>query len=55
MSFNPIKQIKQHIKELFLTNIRGDERRNDEELECIQFGICTLQVKSPRSEELFFR
>ena len=55
MSFNPFKPIIQKIQELFFSNFSKKIRRNDEELECLQFGICTVQIKSPRSEELFFR
>ena len=55
MSFNLFKPLMQNIKGFFLSNISKHEELNDEELECLQFGICTVQVKSPRSEELFFR
>ena len=54
MSFNPFKPLIQSIEKLFLTNISMKNQRNDEELECLQFGICSIQTKSPRSEELFF-
>ena len=55
MSFNPFKALIQKIQEIFDNNISKNEKRNDEELECLHFGICTVQVESPRSEELFFR
>ena len=54
MSFNPLKPLIQNIKELFLSNFSMKNQRNDEDLECLQFGICSLQTKSPRPEELFF-
>ena len=54
MSFNPFKPFIQNVQDLFHINNPRDEQRNDEELECLQFGICALQVKSPRPEELFF-
>tara|TARA_Y100001968_G_scaffold12304_1_gene10213 strand:- start:570 stop:737 length:168 start_codon:yes stop_codon:yes gene_type:complete len=54
MSFNPLKPLIQNIKELFPRNIPKEMQGKDEELECLQFGICTVQVKSPRTEELFF-
>ena len=55
MTFNPFKPLIQDIKEFFLDNAYKDNERNDQELECLQFGICAVQVESPRSEELFFR
>ena len=55
MSFNPLKPLSQKIQELFLRNLSKDNQRNDKDLECLQFGICTLQIQSPRPEELFFR
>ena len=54
MSFNPCKPLIQNIQELFLTNISMKNHRNDEVLECLQFGICSIQIKSPRLEELFY-
>ena len=47
MSFNPFKPLIQNIKELFLCNNSKGELRNDKELECLQFGICAVQVQSP--------
>ena len=55
MFFNPLNPLFQKIKELFIRNFSKQERRNDEELECLQYGICGVQIESPRSEELFFR
>ena len=55
MSFNPFKLFIQTIQERFARNISKYKQRNDEETECIQFAICSVQVRSPRSEELFFR
>ena len=55
MYFNPFKPLIHKFKELFLCNIPKQKKLNDEELECLQFGMCTVQVKSPRPEELFFR
>ncbi len=54
MSFNPFKPLIQRIEKLFFTDISMNNQRNDEDLECLQFGICSIQTKSPRSEELFF-
>ena len=54
MSFNPFRPFIKNIQRLFLINIAREEQRNDEQLECLQFGICAVQVKSPRPEELFF-
>ena len=55
MSFNPFKALIQNIQELFFTNIQNEKQRKDEEQECLQFGICAVQVQSPRPEELYFR
>ena len=55
MSFNTFKALIQNIQELLLTNISMKNQRNNEDLECLQFGICSIQTKSPRPEELFFR
>ncbi len=55
MSINPIKPLIQNIQNVFLRNISKNEEINDEELECLQFGICTVQVQSPKPEELYFR
>ena len=54
MSFNPFKPLIQSIQKLFVTNISIKNQRKDEDLECLQFGICSIQTKSPRSEELYF-
>ena len=55
MSFNPFKPLTQKCQELFHSSITKGEERNDEELECLQFGICAVRVQSPRPEELYFR
>ena len=55
MSFNPFKPLIQNIQELFFTNIQTEKQRKDEDQECLQFGICSVQTKSPRPEELYFR
>ena len=55
MPFNPLKFLIKKIQELFVSNISEHKQRKDKELECLQFGICTVQVQSPRPEELFFR
>ena len=44
MSFNPFKPLIQNIQELFCTNIQTEKQRKDEEQECLQFGICTVQA-----------
>ena len=54
MSFNPFKPLIQNIQELFFTNIQNENHRKVEDQECLQFGICAVQAKSPRPEELFF-
>tara|TARA_B100001029_G_scaffold161461_1_gene150214 strand:+ start:588 stop:752 length:165 start_codon:yes stop_codon:yes gene_type:complete len=54
MSFNQFKFFIQNIQELFLINNPTEMQIKDEELECLQFGICNVQIKSPRPEELFF-
>ena len=53
MSFNPFRPLIQNVQELFINNLSRNQQRNDEELECLQFGICAIQVQSPRPEELF--
>ena len=55
MPFNPLKFLIKKLQVLFVSNISEHKQRNDKELECLQFGICTVQVQSPRPEELFFR
>ncbi len=55
MSFNPFKPLMQKIQELFVTNMSMKNHKNDEDMECLQFGICSIQTKSPRPEELYFR
>lgn len=54
MSFNPFKPIIQNIQALFLINVQTEKQRKDDEQECLQFGICTVKVQSPRPEELYF-
>ena len=54
MSFNPFKSLIQNIQELFFTNIQPEKQRKEEDQECLQFGICGVQVPSPRPEELYF-
>ena len=54
MSFNPFKPLTQKIQKLLLTNIQTEKQRKDEDQECLQFGICTVQAQSPRPEELYF-
>ena len=55
MSFIPFKPLIQNIQNVFLRNISKSKQINDEELECLQFGICAVRVKSPKPEELYFR
>ena len=54
MSFNPFKPLIQNIQELFFTNIQTEKQRKEEDQECLQFGICSVQTPSPRPEELYF-
>jgi len=54
MSFNPFKPLIQNIQALLLSNIQTEKQQKDEEQECLQFGICRVQAKSPRPEELYF-
>ncbi len=54
MSFNPFKPLTQNIQELFLIHSQTEKQRNDEEQECLQYGICAVQAQSPRPEELYF-
>ena len=54
MSINPFKHLIHIIQSLFLRNIQTEKQRNDEEQECLQFGICAVQAQSPRPEELYF-
>tara|TARA_Y100001968_G_scaffold303131_1_gene317034 strand:- start:1040 stop:1207 length:168 start_codon:yes stop_codon:yes gene_type:complete len=55
MFFNPFQPLTQNIQDIFHSSISKDDERKDEKMECLQFGICAVQVKSPRPEELFFR
>ena len=55
MHFNPFKSLIQNIRNFFLNNISKGKKRNDAEIECLQFGICAVELHSPRPEELFFR
>ncbi len=55
MSFNPFKPLILNIKALLLSNVQTEKQQKDEEQECLQFGICGVQVQSPRPEELYFR
>ena len=54
MPFNPLKFLIKKIQKLFVTNISEQKQRNDKELECLQFGICAVQVQSHTQDELFF-
>ena len=55
MSFNPFKPLIHNIQSLFINNIQTEKQLKNNEQECLQFGICAIQVKSPRPEELSFR
>ena len=44
MSFNRFKPLIQNIQELFFTKIQNEKQRNDEDQECLQFGICAVQT-----------
>ena len=54
MPLNPFKPLIKIIQALFLNNIQTKKRRKDEDEECLQFGICAMEAKSPRPEELYF-
>ena len=54
MSLNPFKRLIHNIQTIFLSNIQTEKQREDEEQECLQFGICGVQAQSPRPEELYF-
>ncbi len=54
MSFNPFKPLIHYIQAIFISNIRIEKQRKDDEQECLQFGICAVQAQSPRPEELYF-
>ena len=54
MSFNPFKPVIHNIKAIFNSNLQTEKQRKDDEQECLQFGICAIQAKSPRPEELSF-
>ncbi len=54
MSINPFRPLINNIQALFLSQSQTEKLRKDEEQECLQFGICTVQVQSPRPEELYF-
>ena len=54
MSLNPFKHLIHNNKGLFLSNFQTEKQRQDEEQECLQFGICAVQAPSPRPEELYF-
>ena len=54
MSCNPFSPLIHNIQILFLSHSQTKEQRKDEEQECLQFGICAVQARSPRPEELYF-
>ena len=54
MSFNSFKSLIQKIQSSSLSKKSKNNLQNDKELECLQFGICAVEVQSPRPEELFF-
>ena len=54
MDFNPIKPLIHNIQAIFISNIKTEKQRKDDEQECLQFGICAVQAQSPRPEELYF-
>ena len=54
MFLNPFKLLIHNIKAFLLSNIKFEKQRNDEEQECLLFGICSVQAQSPRPEELYF-
>ena len=54
MAFNPFKPFIHNIQAFSLCNTQTEKQRKDEEQECLQFGICTVQAQSPRPEELYF-
>ncbi|WP_269615636.1 hypothetical protein [Prochlorococcus marinus] len=54
MSFNAFKPLIHNIQALLINNIQTEKQRNDDEQECLKFGICAVQAQSPRPEELYF-
>ena len=54
MSLNQFKLLIHNTQALFFSNVQTEKQRKDEELECLQFGICGVQAQSPRPEELYF-
>ena len=54
MTFNQCKSLIHNIKPSFLSNNQMERQRKENEQECLQFGICTLEAQSHRQEELYF-
>ena len=54
MSFNPFMPLIHNIQSLLLSHSQTEKQRKDEEQECLQFGICSVQAQSPRPDELYF-
>ena len=50
---NPMNHLMQKVKQSIL-DFPMHESRNDDEQECLQFGICSVATHSPRPDELFF-
>ncbi len=56
MSFNQFKHfIKKKYWKVIPKKHFMDNQRSDKEMECLQFGIRAVQLKTPRPEKLFFR
>ncbi len=52
---NPFNHFFLNVREfIFNLSKQKDEFRKDEEMECLQFGLCSKPQVSPRPDELFF-
>ena len=52
---NPFNHLFHNVRESIFNLPKHDhEFRNDEEMECLQFGFCSKPIPSPRPDELFF-
>ena len=52
---NPFNHLFQNVRKSFFNLPKYEhEFRSDEEMECLQFGLCSKSIPSPRPDELFF-
>ncbi len=52
---NPLIHLFHNVRKSFFNLPKYDQLfRNDAEMECLQFGICSKSMTSPRPDELFF-